>query len=466
VSEAPEMPEIRAADVDLDRDVFLRTLLRHLAGTLEEVVGLEDASGLVSVVGARMGQSIDVAYRQALGRSRLDADEVAEVLVDLKRRIQGDFAVEDVDDQRIVLTNRACPFGDKVIGRESLCMMTSNVFGSITARNLGYAKVELQEAIARGDAGCRVLVHLQPTGSALDAPGREYFGATDATPVPDPDHIAPRPTDAPPAVGLEALASLSNDVETASLREMRDHLRDALGQLEEANQQLLLRNAELQRYAAAVAHDLRTPLVVVKGYAQLLAQAGAADLDDDGRAMVDGLLEGTERMGAVIDALLTLARLEVTSPESPTDAAAAVQVVRQELRADIEQTGATIEVGALASAWAQPTHLVQVLTNLVGNALKFAGSDRAPTIRIEARRIRAATQFFVDDDGPGVPEAERERVFELFDRGSTAGDQPGSGIGLATVRKIVESYGGTIRCEPSPLGGARFAFTIVDPTTL
>ncbi|HET6518640.1 MAG TPA: methanogen output domain 1-containing protein, partial [Geminicoccaceae bacterium] len=106
--------------------------------------------------------------------------QVARVLVDLKRRIRGDFYVIAEDDEKIVLGNRACPFGDKVLGRRSMCMMTSNVFGSIAASNLGYAKVELQETIAEGHAGCRVVVYLRPTGEALAADGREYYGADDA----------------------------------------------------------------------------------------------------------------------------------------------------------------------------------------------------------------------------------------------------------------------------------------------
>jgi predicted ArsR family transcriptional regulator len=146
----------------LDRDLFLRTLLRELAGTLEEVVGLDDAVGLHQRR-RRPHRHLDRRRyrRRARGGRRSSRDEVAAVLVDLKRRIEGDFSVSSIDDDRIVLTNRACPFGDKVIGRPSLCMMTSNVFGSIAADNLGYAKVEIQEAIARGDDGCRVIVHLR-----------------------------------------------------------------------------------------------------------------------------------------------------------------------------------------------------------------------------------------------------------------------------------------------------------------
>jgi predicted ArsR family transcriptional regulator len=161
--------------IPLERDVFLRTLLRHLAGTLQNVVGLEEAAGFISVVGQEMGEEINLAYRTALGASGLSREQVADVLVDLKRRIQGDFYVIEQDDEKIVLGNRACPFAEKVVGRPALCMMTSNVFGVIAAENLGYAKVVIEQAIARGDPGCRVVVHLKPTPEARDAAGREYF---------------------------------------------------------------------------------------------------------------------------------------------------------------------------------------------------------------------------------------------------------------------------------------------------
>ncbi|HEX2255010.1 MAG TPA: methanogen output domain 1-containing protein [Thermoanaerobaculia bacterium] len=173
--DAPRSSPLHVLDVPLERDVFLRTLLRELSGALQDVVGLEEASGFVSVVGQRMGEGIDDDYRAALGVENLDRHQVAEVLVDLKRRIQGDFYIVEEDEDKIVFGNRACPFGDKVAGRPALCMMTSNVFGAIAARNLGWAKVELQETIAQGAAGCRVVVHLRPTGGAENAAGREYF---------------------------------------------------------------------------------------------------------------------------------------------------------------------------------------------------------------------------------------------------------------------------------------------------
>src|SRR5262249_13253777 len=116
-------------------------------------------------------------YKAALGLASLTREQVAEVLVDLKQRIGGDFYVIEQDDEKIVLGNRRCPFAEKVLDRPALCMMTSNVFGVIAADHLGYAKVGIEQSIARGDAGCRVVVYLRRTPEAQAVDGREYFKA-------------------------------------------------------------------------------------------------------------------------------------------------------------------------------------------------------------------------------------------------------------------------------------------------
>jgi predicted ArsR family transcriptional regulator len=162
-------------DVALDRDVFLRTLIRELSGTLEEVVGLNEAAGYISVVGQNVGDQMNRDYKAAFAVSELSREQVGQVLVDLKRRINGKFYIIEETPEKIVLGNSCCPFGDKVLNRPSMCMMTSNVFGSIAAQNLGYAKVELQETIAQGNPGCRVVVYLNSAGEAQGAKGREYF---------------------------------------------------------------------------------------------------------------------------------------------------------------------------------------------------------------------------------------------------------------------------------------------------
>jgi predicted ArsR family transcriptional regulator len=159
----------------LERDLFLRTLIRELAGTLQDVVGGDETAGLISIVGQRIGDQINESYRQALGVQRLSQAQVAEVLVDLERRIQGDFYIIEQSDGKIVLGNRACPFAERVADRPALCMMTSNIFGVIAAENLGYAKVALEETIATGSPGCRVVIYLKPTVEAEAVQGREYF---------------------------------------------------------------------------------------------------------------------------------------------------------------------------------------------------------------------------------------------------------------------------------------------------
>jgi len=167
------------SDPSRNRSTFLLTLMRELSGTLEGVVGMAEAEGLISVVGQHVGEAIDAEARKATNGKTLSLDEVANALVQLKQRIEGGFSVESISDERIVLVNTRCPFGQYVVGRSSLCMMTSNVFGHITARNLGYAKVELEKTIAKGDGGCRVTISLSPD-VASTSHGREYFRDADA----------------------------------------------------------------------------------------------------------------------------------------------------------------------------------------------------------------------------------------------------------------------------------------------
>jgi predicted ArsR family transcriptional regulator len=168
--------EIKDLDIPLERDSFLRDLIRELSGLLEDMVGLEQTAGFVSVVGQHIGTQINQLYRQELNIPKLSREQVADVLADLKHRINGSFVVESQDDSKIVFVNSNCPFAEKVKDRSSLCMMTSNVFGVITADNLGYAKVDLEKTIAQGDPQCRVVLYLNPDNEETAAAGgREYF---------------------------------------------------------------------------------------------------------------------------------------------------------------------------------------------------------------------------------------------------------------------------------------------------
>lgn len=174
---AVALPVLSDLSLPLERDDFLCGLLRELTGTLQDVVGSDEASGFISVVSQRLGERIDGQYKAVLGLTRLTREQVAKVLVDFKRRIGGAFFVIEQSDDRIVLGNRDCPFAEAVAGRPALCMMTSNIFGVIAAENLGYAKVVLERTIAQGSPACRVVIYLRPTPQAQQESGREYFKA-------------------------------------------------------------------------------------------------------------------------------------------------------------------------------------------------------------------------------------------------------------------------------------------------
>lgn len=171
--------QMKKLELPLERDLFLRNLIRQLAGTLQDVVGLEEAEGYISMVGQNVGEWINETYKIKLNQKKLTRDQVIAVLIDLKARIHGDFYLREEDDNKVVFGNRQCPFEDKVADRPCMCMMTSNVFGSITADSQGYAKVELQETIARGDKECKVVVYFNRGPEADAAKGREYFGLDD-----------------------------------------------------------------------------------------------------------------------------------------------------------------------------------------------------------------------------------------------------------------------------------------------
>ncbi|SNS46351.1 hypothetical protein SAMN04488078_101611 [Antarctobacter heliothermus] len=164
-----------AAPPGFGKDEFMRTVIRELSGILEETVGEREAAAYVNHVGLLIGRALNQDYRTSFGTDRLDPQQVATALVHLKERIDGGFSIDSIDADHITLVNSACPFGDKVIGRYSLCRMTVNVFGHIAAENLGYARVRVDEAIARGDNQCRVVIALRKADNISDREETEFF---------------------------------------------------------------------------------------------------------------------------------------------------------------------------------------------------------------------------------------------------------------------------------------------------
>jgi hypothetical protein len=176
----PAEEEARA-DGSFGRESFLRALVVQLAENAEERLGPGEAEALVAQVGADVGSRMEEHYRRARGIvDALDPEQVADLYVRLKAAIDGDFYVIDIDDDRIVLGNRACPFGDVVRKAPGLCRMTSSVFGGIAARNAGGASVVLEERIAVGDPECRVVVWLGGDKRGRFEAAHDYVGPSGA----------------------------------------------------------------------------------------------------------------------------------------------------------------------------------------------------------------------------------------------------------------------------------------------
>jgi light-regulated signal transduction histidine kinase (bacteriophytochrome) len=219
-------------------------------------------------------------------------------------------------------------------------------------------------------------------------------------------------------------------------------------------------NAELEQYAAAAAHDLKSPLVAVGGYLQLLRRKLGSACDPSCAAYLDQAVRGTERMEALIDDLLAYARVGKgeRAPEL-ADANAALDEALANLAAEVEASGARISRDRLPAVPVSYRELVQLFQNLVGNALKFRG-EAPPQVHVGVQEGPDEWVFSVRDNGIGIDPAHADKVFGLFERLHGPAEYPGTGLGLALCKKVVESRGGRIWVESQPGQGATFSFTV------
>jgi predicted ArsR family transcriptional regulator len=164
---------VGSLDIDFDHQGLFRTLVADMVELLEMIAGVEDACAYVSSIAARLGSNIEKEYKAALGVQNLGRNQLTDILVDLNNRAGGAFSVIEQDDDRVVFGNCACPLGNAATNHPSLCMLTSNIFGRIAANAVGYAAVDLEQTIARGDGACRVILHLKRMELGPDT--REYF---------------------------------------------------------------------------------------------------------------------------------------------------------------------------------------------------------------------------------------------------------------------------------------------------
>lgn len=246
---------------------------------------------------------------------------------------------------------------------------------------------------------------------------------------------------------------------TAIIRDI-SRRRLAEQELERRTQELQRSNAELEQFAYVASHDLQEPLRMVASYVQLLARRYRDQLDADADEFIGYAVDGATRMQRLIQDLLAYARIGRAGKEPVgTDAAQAARQAISQLTEVLREAGARIDVDLVCRVVVVPSQLVQLFQNLIGNAVKFRGAA-TPSITIDAHREDAMWHFRVADNGIGIEPQHRERVFAIFQRLHTRREYPGTGIGLAICRKIVEGHGGTIWVESEPGHGAVFHFTL------
>jgi PAS domain S-box-containing protein len=252
---------------------------------------------------------------------------------------------------------------------------------------------------------------------------------------------------------LQALnAALEQNIKELGLAE--EKARKYAAELERSNR-------ELEQFAYIASHDLKDPLLAIAADLKLFERHYADRMDAEGRDLLADAYQSATRMQRLISELLAYSRMKTGArPFGRTDFKRALDTALENLRIQIEQSGAEIFSDVLPILLADPVQIVQLFQNLIGNAIKFRRLDEPPRVRIEAGKRGDEWLFSVRDNGIGIPPGEaREKIFEVFRRLHKK-EYPGTGIGLALCKKIVERHGGCIWAESEPGKGSTFHFTI------
>jgi signal transduction histidine kinase len=268
------------------------------------------------------------------------------------------------------------------------------------------------------------------------------------------------------------LRTAHHAVEThaAELASTNAKLQSEVEQRTESEKQLALRsaelersNAELERFAYVASHDLQEPLRAVAAHVQILAEDYKGKLDADADESIRHAIEGATHMRLLIHDLLAYSRISRKSdPLEPTSAADAFATALRQLKVAIEETAAEVTCDPLPEVTADPTQLIQLFQNLVGNALKFHG-EKPPRVHVCVERTDEGWLFSVRDNGIGFDPQHSERIFAPFERLHGRHEYPGTGVGLAICKKIAERHGGRIWVDSKPGEGSTFRFTMPVP---
>jgi signal transduction histidine kinase len=257
----------------------------------------------------------------------------------------------------------------------------------------------------------------------------------------------------------EALESRIAERERAEMQ-----LKQTNSQLEHIVAELKRSNADLEQFAYVASHDLQEPLRMISSYTQLLARRYEGKLDSDADEFIGFAVDGAKRMQTLINDLLDFSRVGTNkNPFQAVDLEDALNDAMLNLKVQLEEAGAVIQHDKLPVVRGDKPQLTQVIQNLIGNAVKFRGPE-APRIRITGQREGELWRLSIADNGIGIPADQMNRIFVIFQRLHSREEYPGTGIGLAISKRIVERHGGRIWAESEPGAGTTFHF-LLQPAT-
>lgn len=221
-------------------------------------------------------------------------------------------------------------------------------------------------------------------------------------------------------------------------------------------------NEELDAFVQTVAHDLRTPVTPIIGYAEILREKYKEQLDEQGLSYLAEIEKAGEEMLALMENLLSLAKAgDLNRPDKCVSTDEVAAGVIKNLEADIFSAGVLLQTTSLPSVRVPKTFLIQIFDNLIGNAVRYAANSGG-LIEVGGEQTGKQIRFYVRDHGPGIPEQERKHIFEVFYRGTNKGEVKGSGVGLSIVYKIARNCGGRAWVEETHGGGCTFWVEIED----
>jgi light-regulated signal transduction histidine kinase (bacteriophytochrome) len=248
--------------------------------------------------------------------------------------------------------------------------------------------------------------------------------------------------------------SIAGVQDISERKEAEERLKRTLAELDRSNK-------ELEQFAYVTSHDLREPLRMMTSFAQSLQKRYGDRLDATADEYIHYIVDGAARMQSLIDDILIYSRVSTRGlPFRRVELEAVFQDVLANLRAAIEETGAAVTHDPLPVLEADPSQLTQVLQNLVGNGLKFHQEGVPPVVHVSAKAEGQEWVVSVEDNGIGIDPLLFGRLFNLFQRLNSQDKYPGTGVGLAVTKKIVERHGGRIWVESQPGKGSTFFFSL------